>query len=150
MKKNALILCLSLWLMLGCDNDQETATPTEPVVAPEAESMEVVEQSPEVIEEAVEEVAAVEPEPEPVVQQMSGEQVFKKHCFSCHMTGAANAPKVGDVAAWEPRIAKGMEELLLSAINGIPNTAMMAKGTCNACSEDELMAAIEFMVNQSR
>ena len=79
-----------------------------------------------------------------------GEAVYKRACVSCHMTGAANAPKLGDASAWESRIAKGSAALVQSAITGVPGTAMMARGTCGACSDDEIKAAVEYMIAQSR
>jgi cytochrome c5 len=80
----------------------------------------------------------------------SGEGVYKQACFACHMTGAANAPKLGDKVAWAPRIAKGMDALLQSAINGVPGTAMAPRGTCAACSDDDLKSAVEYMVSNSQ
>ena len=77
-----------------------------------------------------------------------GEAVYKKACFACHMAGVANAPKAGDKAAWAPRVAKGMDALLQSALKGVPGTAMPPKGNCGACSEEELKAAIKFMSGQ--
>ena len=79
-----------------------------------------------------------------------GEAVYKKACISCHMTGAAGAPKLGDKSAWEPRIGKGIDALVESAMNGVPGTAMVAKGACTSCSDDDIRAAIEYMVSQSR
>ena len=70
--------------------------------------------------------------------------------MACHASGAANAPKLGDKAAWKPRIEKGMNALLQSAINGVPGTAMMKRGNCASCSDDDLKTAIEYMVMQSR
>jgi cytochrome c5 len=48
----------------------------------------------------------------------SGEEVFKAQCTTCHTTGAANAPKVGDTAAWAARIKTGFEALVTSALKG--------------------------------
>ncbi|MCK4704311.1 MAG: cytochrome c5 family protein [Gammaproteobacteria bacterium] len=86
------------------------------------------------------------------VQQaaLSGEQIYKKSCVNCHGTGVANAPKLGDAVAWAPRIAKGNDALYNSAKKGVPGTAMMAKGTCMTCSDEELDAAVDFMVSGSR
>lgn len=81
---------------------------------------------------------------------VDGEAVYKKACMSCHMTGAAGAPKVGDASAWKPRIDKGAPALLQSAITGVPGTAMMARGTCGACTDDDLKAAVDYMIAQSR
>jgi len=77
----------------------------------------------------------------------SGEQVYNASCMSCHAVGVANAPKLGDKAAWEPRAAKGVDGLLATAISGL--NAMPPKGTCAACSDDELKGAIEYMLSQS-
>jgi len=48
----------------------------------------------------------------------SGEQVYNSSCMACHVAGVAGAPKLGDKAAWAPRIAKGMDSLLASATQG--------------------------------
>ena len=78
----------------------------------------------------------------------AGQQLYQKSCQACHAAGIANAPKLGDKAAWEPRIALGMDALLATAIKG--KNAMPPKGTCMSCSEDDLRAAIEYMVSQSQ
>jgi len=100
---------------------------------------------------------AGESEPEPVAmaadtgaaaEPKSGEEIYNSNCVACHGTGAAGAPKVGDAAAWAPRIAKGMDALLASATNGL--NAMPPKGLCMACSDTELQAAINYMVSQSK
>ena len=73
----------------------------------------------------------------------SGEKVYQTACFACHGTGALDAPKKGDVS-WEPRIAQGFDTLLKHSIEGIRN--MPARGTCGDCSDDEIAAAIKFMI----
>ena len=78
----------------------------------------------------------------------SGEEVYNASCMSCHGTGAAGAPKLGDAAVWAPRIAAGMDSLLANATNGL--NAMPPKGLCMACSEAELQGAIEYMVSKSQ
>lgn len=80
----------------------------------------------------------------------SGDEVYNSSCVACHGTGAAGAPKLGDAAAWAPRIAKGMDALVQSAINGVPGTSMLAKGTCGDCSTDELQSAVEYMTSKSQ
>lgn len=59
-------------------------------------------------------------------QLKAGEEVFKAQCTACHTSGAAGAPKLGDVVAWAPRIKTGYEALLNSAIKG--KGAMGAQG----------------------
>ena len=78
----------------------------------------------------------------------SGEEVYTAQCAMCHASGAAGAPIMGDMAAWGPRIASGMDALMDSALNG--KNAMPARGLCAACSDDELQAAVEHMVNNSK
>ena len=78
----------------------------------------------------------------------SGEEIYNSSCVSCHGTGAAGAPKLGDAAAWAPRIAAGMDSLLANAINGL--NAMPPKGLCMACSDDEMQGAVEYMVENSQ
>lgn len=78
----------------------------------------------------------------------SGQDIYQSTCFACHGTGAAGAPKFGDTAAWAPRISQGMDTLLSNAINGL--RAMPPRGTCGNCSDDDLKAAIEYMVENSK
>lgn len=77
----------------------------------------------------------------------AGEALYKQACFACHATGAANAPKFGDKAAWAPRIQQGIPQLVKSAIAG--KGAMPAKGGTSA-SEADIRAAVEFMVGAAR
>jgi cytochrome c5 len=56
----------------------------------------------------------------------TGEEIYKAQCVACHATGAANAPKLGDVPAWAARIATGYDALLASALKG--KGAMAAQG----------------------
>ncbi len=74
----------------------------------------------------------------------SGEDVYNASCTACHGTGVAGAPKFGDVAAWEPHIAKGIDALHTNAVSGI--NAMPPKGTCADCSDEEVHAAVDYLV----
>ena len=73
----------------------------------------------------------------------SGDAVYTASCAGCHAIGVAGAPKKGDTAAWDKRLAKGFDKTLANAISGL--NAMPAKGLCMDCSDDELTAAIKFM-----
>jgi cytochrome c5 len=77
---------------------------------------------------------------------LSGQAVYDQFCFACHAAGVGGAPLLGDTAQWQPRIDKGMDVLMASTLNGI--NAMPAKGTCMNCSDDELQAAVEYMLEQ--
>ena len=78
----------------------------------------------------------------------SGEEIYNSTCLACHGTGAAGAPKLGDAAAWAPRIAAGMDSLIANATNGLK--AMPPKGLCMTCSDAELLGAIEYLVDNSQ
>lgn len=77
----------------------------------------------------------------------SGEEVYTTKCSTCHATGAAGAPKYGS-AEWAPRVAKGIDVLYVNAINGFKG--MPAKGMCFDCSDDEINAAVDYMVDGSK
>ena len=78
----------------------------------------------------------------------SGDAIYNKSCVACHASGAAGAPKLGDVAAWAPRIEKGLETLTDNAWNGI--AAMPAKGLCMDCSKEEIAETVAYMVENSK
>lgn len=78
----------------------------------------------------------------------AGDEVYKTACVVCHGAGVAGAPKLGDVAAWAARIAKGVDALYTSSINGFQT--MPPKGTCMTCSDDEIKAAVDYMIENSR
>ena len=79
---------------------------------------------------------------------LSGEEVYDQYCSVCHTSGVGGAPLFADAAAWAPRIAKGMDVLMASTINGI--NAMPAKGTCMSCSDDELAATVTYMLDAAQ
>lgn len=74
--------------------------------------------------------------------EMTGEQVYDKHCKMCHDAGVAGAPKHGDKAAWAARVKQGDQVLFDHAKNGFK--AMPPKGTCAECTDAELKAAIKY------
>ncbi len=84
---------------------------------------------------AAKKVASVHPE---------GEKLYKSACVACHSTGVANAPKLGDKAAWSPLIAKGMDSLMEVALKG--KGAMPPRGASSA-DDATLRKAVEYMVS---
>lgn len=81
---------------------------------------------------------------------IDGEGVYNGLCFSCHGTGIPGIPQLGDKVEWEPRIAKGIEGLHANAINGYVGESgmpMPARGGNPALSDDEVKAAVDFMVS---
>ena len=77
----------------------------------------------------------------------SGEEVYNGGCVACHSTGAAGAPKLDDKAAWDPRMAQGLDGLVNSAING--KNAMPPKGGNPSWSDQEIRDAVTFMLEKT-
>lgn len=78
----------------------------------------------------------------------AGEATYKTVCFACHDTGAAGAPRLGDKAAWAPRIASGYDALLNSALHG--KNAMPPKGGNAALSDDQVKNIVAFMMSKAK
>ena len=76
----------------------------------------------------------------------SGEDIYNSKCVACHASGAAGAPKLGVSADWKDRLAKGVDALYASAASGL--NAMPPKGLCMDCSDEELKAAIDYMLEK--
>lgn len=77
--------------------------------------------------------------------ERSGEQIAQAQCIKCHETGVGGAPKIGDRAAWIPRVKRGVEVVVRSAIKG--HGAMPARGGMADLSDSELRSAILYMFN---
>ncbi|MDX2456227.1 MAG: c-type cytochrome [Gammaproteobacteria bacterium] len=150
----ALVPALALLILLGAGcSEKETASPqdaasapqiAEPGASPPAEAPEPTNE-PDASQAAAEPPAADKPA-DTQTGSVDGQKIYQKSCQVCHAAGVAGAPKLGDKDAWAPRIAKGNDALFLSVKNGLK--AMPPKGTCMSCSEDELRAAMEYMVEQ--
>lgn len=90
--------------------------------------------------------------PEPVAAPLSGPQVFNQACNACHGAGINGAPKLGDKADWAPRLAQGVATLNKHALEGYQGKKgfMPAKGGFVNLSDNEVAAAVEYMLSQSR
>lgn len=89
--------------------------------------------------------AAAAPATETAAIDPAGEKLYNSVCFACHATGVANAPKLGDKAAWEPLVATGMDTMVEIAIHG--KGAMPPRGGSQA-SDAEVRAAVQYMVSK--
>lgn len=131
MKKTSLVLAVSLAVLLSACGKEESAAPEAP--APEA--------------------AAPAPAPAPVVaENVLGKSIFNKTCSLCHAAGVAGAPKPGDTADWGPRIAQGNDLLYKHALEGFTGAKgmMPARGGNTALTDDEVKAAVDYMVGLSK
>jgi cytochrome c5 len=90
------------------------------------------------------------PEPTKVASAgpRSGEDIYNSKCVACHSSGVGGAPKTGVASDWSPRIDQGMDVLYANAINGI--RGMPAKGLCMDCSDDEVKAAVDYILEKSK
>jgi cytochrome c5 len=79
-----------------------------------------------------------------VVIPKTGQQVFEAQCTTCHTAGLLGAPKFGDAAAWGPRVAKGYDALLTSALHGKGNMPAQGGGDF---SDYEVGRAVVYMAN---
>lgn len=131
MKMTSLVLAVSLTALLAACGKQESA-------APQASAPAVPE--------------ATAPAATPAVEPTQGKSVFNKTCAMCHAVGAAGAPKPGDLADWGPRIAQGVDVLYKHAIEGFTGAkgVMPARGGAATLADDEVKAAVDYMVEQSK
>ena len=97
-------------------------------------------------------VVAEAEQPDPVETTMSGPQVYNEACLVCHGAGVGGAPVTGESATWTDRIAQGNDLLYQHAIEGFTGATgfMPAKGARMDLSDDEVRAAVDYMVEQSQ
>lgn len=80
----------------------------------------------------------------------SAADTYKSSCSTCHDAGVAGAPKLGDKAAWAPRMKEGKDALYKSALQGKPGTAMVAKGGFSNLSDADVKAVVDFMMSKAK
>lgn len=115
---------------------------------------------PDVVEERIKPVAEVEVGEPPAVEAPPaettdtastggpGEQIVSSVCAACHAAGLMQSPKLGSADDWAPRIEKGIETLYDHAINGFK--AMPARGGKPDLSDEDVKAAVDFMVSEAQ
>ncbi len=75
----------------------------------------------------------------------SGEEIYNRFCAACHTAGILDSPLFGSGQMTERADEKGLDGILATSISGIG--AMPPRGTCNDCSDEELEATIQFMID---
>lgn len=93
------------------------------------------------------EAAPVTAAPAPAAASNVGKSIYDTTCMACHSSGVAGAPKFGDKAAWAPFIAKGMDDMVKKATQGVG--AMPPRGGSTA-SDADFKAAIQYMVDAAK
>ena len=137
MNKTSIILAASLAVLLSACGKEEAAVTEAP--APAAA-------------EAPAPVAPMAEAPAPAAEDLVGKKIYGNVCAMCHASGAAGAPKPGDKADWGPRIAQGMDMLHKHAIEGYTGAkgVMPARGGSATLSDDDVKAAVDYMVELSK
>lgn len=136
MKTNTLLSLMIVVALAACGQKPETVAPPEVVVAPAP-------------------VAAPAPAPAPAAPVAAasaadlaiGEKVYTATCAACHAAAVMGAPKLGDKPSWTPRMAKGVSALYTSSMDGLK--LMPPRGGNPALKDDELKAAVDFMVSKA-
>jgi cytochrome c5 len=151
MKKVYLLMCLVLvaaFVLPACKKKEEAPPAKTEQAAPMEQSKEAaqpMEQNKEAAQQMQQPAASTG---EATAQGESGADVYNKSCASCHASGVAGAPKVGDTEAWKDRIAQGMDTLYNHAIEGF--NSMPAKGGDASLTDDQVKSAVDYMVSQSK
>lgn len=135
-KLSSLLAVAAVSLTLVACGDKKPADAPAPVAAPAA---------------APAPAPAAAPAPAPVAENTVGKSVYGKTCAMCHAAGVAGAPKPGDKTEWGPRIAQGKDTLYKHALEGYTGEKgmMPARGGAPNLSDDEVKAAVDFMVAKS-
>lgn len=131
-------ICIIAAVIIGrASPTRDDATVREQVAARLAPPLKVVTDPSQLV------VAAVATERAP----LTGEQVVQRVCAGCHTAGVLNAPKTGDTAAWQARLAQGFEVLVKHSIEGF--NQMPARGGDRSLSDDEIRASVKTLLEQS-
>ncbi len=127
--KKSLVVAISLALLSGCEGEKKESVPPPQVVTATATGASAADSS----------------------GAGAGERTYKGTCSICHKTGLNGAPRVGNLADWQQRLAQGKEVLYTRAINGYAGSkgSMPPRGGNLKLSADEVKAAVDFMVEQS-
>jgi cytochrome c5 len=120
--------------------------PKAPAAAASAVAAPAADAAPAAAAPAATPAAAPAPAAEPAKVAIDGQKVFNTSCVACHGAGIAGAPKLGDKAAWAPRVKQGSAVLYEHALKGFQGKAgMMPPKGGSSASDDEVKAAVDYM-----
>ncbi|MCL4721447.1 MAG: c-type cytochrome [Gammaproteobacteria bacterium] len=160
MNKPLLVAAAAALILTGCGQPDVPAitppavsTPAAPAAAAPAEAPagDAAPAAEAPAEPAAAPAPAEEAAPAAAAASADGEAIYNKACTTCHATGLAGAPKLGDAADWGPRIAQGADILYTHSIKGFTGKKgmMPPKGGFMNLSDDEVKAAVDFMVDKA-
>lgn len=132
---------------------EQTAPVGSVYIKGEVEEVEVVEVVGDMTEETVMETTTEVAAASGDAGAIDGKKIYDGVCFACHGSGVPNVPQLGDATAWAPRIAQGNETLYTNAINGFTGSSgmpMPPRGMNPDLSDDEVKAAVDYMVSSSQ
>ncbi len=136
MNKTPLVLLASLSVIVAACGRQESPPPATPAAAPAVEPPPAMVQAP----------AAAAPASD------EGRSVYNRSCALCHAAGVGGAPKPGDAADWDERLAQGIEVVYRHAIDGFTGAkgVMPPRGGAGGLSDDQVIAAVDYMIAEGR
>ena len=132
MNKSPFLLAAAVSVLLAACGGSDSGAPAAPAAAPAP--------------------VAAAPAAPAAPANAAGEGVYKKVCALCHAAGVAGAPMPGNKDEWAPRIAQGEETLYKHALEGFTGAKgmMPARGGGTSLSDDEVKAAVDYMVAKSK
>lgn len=145
MKLTSILPVSALALLLTACGPQAPATPETAASPPASEPASAPAVTADTAPAATADAAPVS------APGVDGKAIYNRTCALCHATGTAGAPKPGDKADWEPRLAQGMEVIYKHAIEGFTGTKgmMPARGGAASLTDDEVKAAADFMAGST-
>lgn len=170
----AFAVCLAF---VGCSQEESKTTPAQSSTPTTTEKPAAIKQAEQVVQQSKEKVAQVAEQAKEKVAQVTeqaqekvtqvktqaqgliataqnalnpdtGKKIYIQDCSSCHKIGLIGAPKIGDKADWTTRLSNGMDQVVKNAIDGKGN--MPAKGGNYSLTNDEVTAAVKYMIEQSK
>lgn len=131
--------------LFACGGDKPAEQPKASQSQPTQPAPATVEPAP-APEPTATQQAPTEQAPQVALSADAGQKRYEATCKVCHDSGMLDAPKLGDKAAWQPRIAKGIETLYHNSARGFNKMPAQAVGDV---SEAEVKAAVDYIISKS-
>lgn len=149
MKKITLAATIATAVLLAACGKEDTPAPAPATSAPAVEAPKA--EAPKVETPATAAPAAPAAAQASAADPAIGKKIYGATCALCHASGVAGAPVPGNKDDWSARIAQGKETLYQHSIEGFTGAKgmMPARGGNPRLTDDEMKAAVDFMVDQS-